>query len=318
MEPGGGFWSRMDCKTERFVLTHTPIWGMLDPIGMQYAGQSEGLSEERIVAILQRMAEGDISHAWPDFLDLYSPVLMQVAQFIARDQDAAGDCFLFICERLSSNGCRRLRQYRVGGGASFNTWLRAVARNLALDWRRAELGRHRVFSSVQRLPELEQEVYAELFSGCTSDEAAFFRIAARRSDLTREAFDQALQNVHAVLTSRHRWLLSGRHGARKMAELDGGAESIPLLEILRDSAPDPEKQACSNQQKLALAGALSEMPQEDRLLLRLRYEEDLTLAQAARLAGLKDPQTAHRRLEAALDRLKYLLTNGGKVRKTSV
>ena len=237
---------------------------------------------------------------------------------MTRDQDAAGDCFLFICERLSLNGCRRLRQYRVGGGASFTTWLRAVARNLALDWRRAEVGRHRVFASVERLPELEQEVFAELFSGVTSDEAAFFRLAARRPGLSRDAFDQALHNVHAALTPRHRWLLSHRNGARRQVELDSGAESIPLLEILRDSAPDPEKQACSNQQKLALAGALLEMPPQDRLLLRLRYEEDLTLAQTAQLAGLKDAQTAHRRLESALDHLKYLLTNGGKVRKTSV
>jgi RNA polymerase sigma factor (sigma-70 family) len=291
---------------------------MLDPIGMQYPGQSEGRSEERIVAILQRMAEGDVSRAWSGFLELYAPVLMQVAQFIARDQDAAGDCFLFICERLSLNGCRRLRQFRVGGGASFGTWLRAVARNLALDWRRAEVGRHRVFASVERLPELEQEVYAELFSGSTTDEAAFFRIAARRPDLTRDSFEQALRNVHAALTPRHRWLLSRRNGARRMAELDGGAEPVPLLEVLRDSAPDPEQQACSNQQKLALAGALSEMPREDRLLLRLRYEEDLTLAQTARLAGLKDAQTAHRRVEAALDRLKNLLTTDGNARKTSV
>jgi len=291
---------------------------MLDPIGMQYPGQSEGRSEERIVAILQRLADGDVSHAWSGFLDLYAPVLMQVAQFMTRDQDAAGDCFLFICERLSVHGCRRLRQYRVGGGASFSTWLRAVARNLALDWRRAEAGRHRVFASVERLPELEQEVFAELFSGHTSNEAAFFRIASRRPSLTRDAFGQALQNVHAALTPRHRWLLSHRNRVRKQVELDGGAESVPLLEILSDSAPDPEQQASANQQKQALAGALLEMPSEDRLLLRLRYEEDLTLAQTAQLAGLKDPQTAHRRLEAALDRLKILLTTGGKVRNTSV
>jgi hypothetical protein len=45
----------------------------------------------------------------------------------------------------------------------------------------------------------------------------------------------------------------------------------------------------------------------DRLLVRLRYQEGLTLQQVARLVGLKDAQTADRRLRDIIDHLRQAL-----------
>jgi transcriptional regulator with XRE-family HTH domain len=39
------------------------------------------------------------------------------------------------------------------------------------------------------------------------------------------------------------------------------------------------------------------------LLLRLRYEQDLTLEEVARLVGLGDPYRAHREIQAAVAEL---------------
>jgi DNA-directed RNA polymerase specialized sigma subunit len=50
--------------------------------------------------------------------------------------------------------------------------------------------------------------------------------------------------------------------------------------------------------------ALSRLDRDERLLLRLRYEEGLTLDQVSRLAGLGNAQRADRRIKEVLTRLR--------------
>jgi DNA-directed RNA polymerase specialized sigma24 family protein len=52
---------------------------------------------------------------------------------------------------------------------------------------------------------------------------------------------------------------------------------------------------------------LSKLPAEQRLLLRLRYEQDLTLAEVARLTGQSDLFRANRKIQVALDTLADLM-----------
>jgi DNA-directed RNA polymerase specialized sigma subunit len=54
----------------------------------------------------------------------------------------------------------------------------------------------------------------------------------------------------------------------------------------------------------ALSDALKSLDPRDHLLLRMRFEEDLTLAEIARLAGLKDAQTADRKIRAIVDHVR--------------
>jgi RNA polymerase sigma factor (sigma-70 family) len=69
---------------------------------------------------------------------------------------------------------------------------------------------------------------------------------------------------------------------------------------LEDASAGPEEVAQDAQQQERLAAALAQLPPPQRLLLRLRYEQDLTLAEVARLAGLHDPFRANRQIQAAL------------------
>jgi RNA polymerase sigma factor (sigma-70 family) len=69
---------------------------------------------------------------------------------------------------------------------------------------------------------------------------------------------------------------------------------------LEDASAGPEEVAQDEQQQERLAAALAQLPPPQRLLLRLRYEQDLTLAEVARLTGLHDPFRANRQIQAAL------------------
>ena len=53
--------------------------------------------------------------------------------------------------------------------------------------------------------------------------------------------------------------------------------------------------------------ALAAIGVPERLLIRLRYEEELTLEQIARLSGLPDAQTVDRRIKQVLAALRKTL-----------
>jgi RNA polymerase sigma factor (sigma-70 family) len=88
--------------------------------------------------------------------------------------------------------------------------------------------------------------------------------------------------------------------------LDSDREESQALRVA-DPSPDPERIAILRETQTALARALPRIDANDRLLLRLRYLEGLGLLQVARLVGLKDAQTADRRIREALERLREKL-----------
>jgi RNA polymerase sigma-70 factor (ECF subfamily) len=202
---------------------------------------------ERISRLIQELASQNPAEAWREFLQTYAPVLQQVVHLFETETDAAADCFVFVCEHLAAGQFQRLRRFRSGGPASFPTWLRAVARNLCIDWRRKIYGRPR--------------------SGAYPDRPSM--------------------------------------------------ESIEEAGV-SDPQPDPEVRAAGLEREAALRGLVARLPEQERLLIRLRFEQDLTLDQIAKLTGLKDAQTVDRRLRQALDSLRESMPGSGKFRERSV
>lgn len=94
----------------------------------------------RIGRILEQLSSDDPQAGWETFLASYSDLIFQVMSILDRDPDNRSDSFLYACQQLHKNKFRRLRQFKPGGPARFSTWLRAVVRNLYLDWRRRRFG----------------------------------------------------------------------------------------------------------------------------------------------------------------------------------
>jgi DNA-directed RNA polymerase specialized sigma24 family protein len=76
---------------------------------------------------------------------------------------------------------------------------------------------------------------------------------------------------------------------------------------LEEPGPGPDELALQAQQQSRLQAALSRLPPQQRLLLRLRFEQDLTLAEVARLTRQQDPFRANRQIQAALAALADLM-----------
>jgi RNA polymerase sigma factor (sigma-70 family) len=266
------------------------------------------VDDGRISRVLEQLRSGEATDAWAEFLQDYSPVVLQVIRLLESEHDSIADCYLFVCEQLSRNRFRRLCKFEPEGKASFSTWLRVVVRNLCLDWRRHEFGRHRVFESVKNLAALDQQVFQCLFRRGLSVSETFLTLRPAFPDLREEQIEAIQVRLNSLLTPRQRWLLRTERPEilREPATSEGEGEG--LHEQLPDSRPDPEKWAAIQQEQEALAKAVKKLPAADRLLVRLRYEQGLTLEKVAELTGLKDAQTADRRIRSILDFLREELS----------
>jgi RNA polymerase sigma factor (sigma-70 family) len=254
--------------------------------------------------LFRQLRSRESREAWARFLDHYSPLLLDVVRLFEREDDAVGDCYLFICEQLSCDGFRRLLRFRPDGPARFSTWLCAVARNLCLDWHRREFGRHRVFESVARLPALDQEVFRCVFVDRLPIDDAFLKLAPRFPGLTVEQVSDGVGRIQQALTSRQRWLLMaqrsrGFRGPGTMLERDETE-----LGQIPSEMPNPETWAGMQEERSALLRAMSKLSSRERLLIRLRYEREATLEEIANLLGLGNAQSADRRIREAVEKLR--------------
>jgi RNA polymerase sigma factor (sigma-70 family) len=254
--------------------------------------------------LLMRLASEDWGQAWAEFIDIYSPLILQVVHTVETGEDRAEECFLFVCEQLSANGRRRLRRFKPGGAASFTTWLRVVTRNLCLDWRRKELGRPRVFRSVSRLGTLDQQVVDCVYERGMSLRETMLSLRPSHPDVTEEQLSDSLQRVQKSLSPREFWLLGRRRTKVLSLERDSPSGDGSVATQIADPDPGPEALAETSERRAALTCAVSRLDKDERLLLRLRYEEGLTLDQVSRLAGLGNAQRADRRIREILARLR--------------
>ena len=71
-----------------------------------------------------------------------------------------------------------------------------------------------------------------------------------------------------------------------------------------DPHPNQELALASREQQYQLRTALQKLSQPERLLIRLRFEQSLTLEEIAVLMRLGDAQRVHRRIAAVLEKLR--------------
>lgn len=263
---------------------------------------AEGRSQSRLSTsdLLARLQEGDGTRAWKVFLQRFAPVILHIAKQCGSDQGRANDCFVFVCEKLSDHRFRRLLAFRQEGPASFRSWFKVVVANLCIDWQRQRQGRPRPFQSIAGLSALEQRVFKLRFeqglgfSNCLNDLRTEF------PDLSEPQLASAVERVAAVLTPQQFRLLDARRLTTVSADEPGwGLQAMQVA----DTAEGPESGAVIDQDHSRLNRALAGLEPRQRLLIKLRYQQDLSLKEVARLMRLGDPFVARRQIQAALEEL---------------
>jgi RNA polymerase sigma factor (sigma-70 family) len=266
------------------------------------------VQDSAAASILEGLRSSHPKEVWAEFLLEYSPLIFETCQYSTADADQAADCYLFACEQLSRNSFRRLIGFRGDGRASFCTWLRVVVRNLCLDWRRKEFGRSRLFRSIARLSQLAAAVYRCYEDGLSGDQT-FVSLRANFPGLTVEQLAAAEVQVQESLNSRQRWLMSTHRAPLRTWKQKS---SIDVIEAPVDEPVDPrpsqESAIAEQEQQDQLRLAVGKLPKSERLLIRLRFEQGLSLEEVAGLTGLGDAQRVHRRIAGILEKLRTELT----------
>lgn len=250
-------------------------------------------------------AARNADEAWGAFLGEQAGLILQVVRLFERDPDEVLECFVFVCERLRRGEMRRIGKFREAGPASFSTWLRAVVRRLCLDWRRHRDGRFRLPRAIARLPELDQAVFRCLHLRGLSGNEAFHSLLALWPSLTRPALADARARVEKAVRGRSSWLLLV-HRPRLQSISAGPPDADPAEAEpgLVDPGPGPEETAAGRERIAALGEAIEALPARLRLLVRLRYEQELPIEEVARLTGLSGPAQVERQLRQALEELR--------------
>ena len=254
--------------------------------------------------ILQQLRSSDPHEAWTRFLEEYSGLIFQVVRHLENDLDRASDCFQFVCEKLSEHRFRRLQQFKPRGPASFSTWLRAVVRNLCLDWRRREFGRERPFRSISRLSVFDQEVFKHVYERGVPAGETLPLLQSKFPEVTPERFAESRDRIELELTANQRWRLGVRSARRARGTRVTGEEVEATPLEIADPRPGPEALVILEERRATLSCALDRLSKPERLLVRLRFEQELTLEQIARLLDLGNAQRADRQLKAILARLR--------------
>jgi len=151
---------------------------------------------------------------------------------------------------------------------------------------------------------LDQEIFRAAFQRGASVHDIWGDLSQKGFNLSYSEVERRVAELRNLMSARQLWLLTTTRVA--VESLDSDREESPALEVA-DPSPDPERVAILRETQAALAKALPRIDANDRLLLRLRYLEGLGLLQVARLVGLKDAQTADRRIREAIEHLREKL-----------
>lgn len=193
--------------------------------------------------------------------------------------------------RMIENDYQVLRRFR--GKSHIATYLNTVISNLARDYRNRLWGRWRPSAAARRLgpaaERLERLVYRDGFS--SGEAIQIFRSAADVGE-SEEELERLLERIPSRLPRRKDGpeLLESMHAE--------GRVDRPLI-----AHEDRNTLSASTE---VLSRALVEFPQQDRLLLQMRFEQGLRVADIARCLRLPR-RCLYRRFEGMLRRLRRRL-----------
>lgn len=241
---------------------------------------------------------------WNKFLEHHAGLVLSIIRQYQHEPQQINDCYLFICEQLSDADFKRLRTWQPRAGATFSAWLRAVVARLCVDWHRAQNGRIRPPKLVTQMGALEQRVFTLRFAQRLGITECLELLRADYPNLSELRLAEIIGRLSQSLSSEQHWRLKTRQeGFLSLNDMESGS----LSRQIPDAAPTAEEQAIRDEQAACLNAALQHLSDTDRLLLRLRYEQDLTLQQIAQLTGLDGPFQARYRIHQALKKLERQL-----------
>ena len=228
-------------------------------------------------------------------------VIERAAALVARRHgftpDDTEELTSWVKLKLVENDYAALRKFR--GESSLPTYLNVVVAMLARDYRAQRWGRWRPSASARRLGDLAIRLETLVNrNGLPLQQAAEWLRTAGLTTLSDLELAGLLRHI-----PRRTPLRPIEVSAETLTHARDSASADTPLEV---QAMNEEREHCRRLVEQALAG----LPAEDRLIIRLRFWEDLSVADIARGLSLKQ-KPLYRRIERLLAELEQELLRAG-------
>ena len=226
------------------------------------------------------------------------PLIDHIVRTTGRRRLPAGereDFAGFVRLRLIDDDYAVLRKFQHR--SSLRTYLVAVIERLSLDFCVERWGRWRPSAAADRLGPvavlLERLVSRD---GYTLEEA----MEIVRTNHASELSQRQLRDLWTQLPARFKTTEVGEEAAATVSSNQTSASSVE----------DAEHQKGIERLERTLRSAFADIPDQDRVFLALRFDQELSLAQIATLTGISAP-TLHRRIDRTIKELRRALTASG-------
>jgi len=230
-----------------------------------------------------------------DHLDLINQIVRTVGRRRHLSTTEQDDFASFVHLRMVGDDYAILRKFQ--SRSTLWTYLAAVIERLSLDFCADRWGRWRPSAMAERLGPVA---------------VALERLVHRDAHSVDEALEILTTNHHVALTHAELRRLWQQLPARVRHTEVGEEAALELSSNDRSEAAVDDANLRQSVKRLqsALQSAFAQIAPQDRVLIALRFDQDLSMVEIARLTGSSVP-TLHRRLDKSVKQLRLALSNAG-------
>lgn len=230
-----------------------------------------------------------------DHLDLIAQIVRTVGRRRHLSVTELEDFASFVNLRLIDDDYAILRKFQ--NRSTLWTYLAAVIERLSLDFCAEKWGRWRPSAMAERLGPVAV-VMERLVSRDSHSVDEALEILRTNHDVGLS--DAELRKIWEQLPLRVRTSEVGEEAAH---ELSGNDSSEAAVE-------DAARRENINRLQIALQNAFAQIAAQDRVLIALRFDQNLSMVEIAKLTGSSVP-TLHRRLDKSVKQLRLALSHAG-------
>jgi RNA polymerase sigma factor for flagellar operon FliA len=233
--------------------------------------------------------------AFLDHLDLIDRAVGSICRRHSLPVDDAEDLSAHVRMRLIDDDYAILRKFQ--GKSALGTFLTVVIANLFRDWRTARWGKWRPSACARRHGSVGIRLEALISRDGYSIREAIHVLLSRAEETPAK---KELVRIAAALPPR-----SNPRKVERLAVPDAVSQDSTERRVLEE-----EWRTTRDTLGQCLARALSHLTPEDQLILKLRFQDGMSVADVARTLSLQQ-KSLYRRIDNCLARMRALLSADG-------
>ena len=288
----------------------TPVFGKPGPGEGPEQSRRERSKVSRIeedLALIREIEAGSTVH-WHALVDRYAGLIYSVIrrQLFAEDEDEIRDVFTEVLDALYRG---KLGEFE--GRSELSTWLIVISRGKAMDYLRRRDGRRKLPKAHDQLTPLEQEVFRLHHVEGLAFDAVIHTLASAGQRVTADDVANAVIRIDTLMDPHYLNRLEYHAKAPTMGVVSGRLLAFlngMQIQYERPRTDTPERML-ERKELEAMArrvrSLLAEMSDEEREVMRLRFDEGWTARRIADEMGFG----GQRKVYTVIDRVVRSIRN---------